>query len=59
MEENCEKLHNTVKRHEEMIKGLALNISELQIEIEYMNELINALSESVENNYFIRDYSIK
>ena len=53
MEENCEKLHNTVKRHEEMIKGLALNISELQIEIEYMNELINALSESVENNYFI------
>lgn len=52
MEENCEKLHNTVKRHEEMIKGLALNISELQTEIEYMNELINALSESVENNYF-------
>lgn len=46
-------LNNTVKRHEEMIKGLALNISELQTEIEYMNELINALSESVENNYFI------
>lgn len=53
MEENCEKLYNTVKHHEEMIKGLALNISELQTEIECMNELINALSESVENNYFI------
>lgn len=53
MENNCKQLHNIIEHHEEMIKELSLNISELQIEIEYMNELINALSESVENNYFI------
>lgn len=53
MEDNCKQLHSVVKHHEEMIKELSLNISELQMEIEYMNELINSLSESVENNYFL------
>ncbi len=57
MSETCEKLHEIVQKHEEMIKELTLEISSLQQEIEtsnhYFQELIDSLAESIEGNYFV------
>lgn len=53
MEKDCEKLHVTVDRHETKIKELILEISSLKQEINYMTEMIDALADSVEGNYFI------
>ena len=48
MSETCEKLHEIVQKHEEMIKELTLEISSLQQEIEtsnhYFQELIDSLA---------------
>ena len=52
MENICKQLHEIVAKHEEMIKELTLEISSLKEEMLYMNELIDSISESVENNYF-------
>lgn len=53
MEDTCKQLHEIVAKHEEMIKELTLEISSIQEEMHYMNELIDSISESVENSYFI------
>lgn len=53
IEKDCEKLHATVDKHEIKIKELILEISSLKQEINYMTEMIDALADSVEGNYFI------
>ena len=52
MEDTCKQLHEIVAKHEEMIKELTLEISSFKEELLYMNELIDSVSESIENNYF-------
>lgn len=52
MEDTCKQLHEIVAKHEEMIKELTLEISYFKEELLYMNELIDSVSESIENNYF-------
>lgn len=63
MEQDNNNIINLVNKHEEMIKELTLEISEVQQEIQaiqqelvtsenYYQELIDSLAGSIEGNYF-------